>query len=335
MKTNKTLIIAEAGVNHNGNLKLAKKLINLASLAGADIVKFQTFKAEKIVSMSAPKANYQKITTSKHETQYDMLKKYELSFDDHLILKQYCNKKKIEFLSTPFDINSVNLLKKISLKRIKISSGDITNLPFLRSIARLNIPTIMSTGMSNLKEVGESLSVLIDNGLAKSKITLLHCTTSYPTKFHEVNLNAMVALKNKFNIDVGYSDHTIGIEVPIAAVAMGAKVIEKHFTLDKKMRGPDHLTSIEYSDLKKMVSSIRNIEKSLGSYKKIITNSEKKNLKIVRKSIHAFKSIKKGEVFNDSNITIKRPAIGISPMKWDKIIGTKSKKNFNKDKPIK
>ncbi len=331
MNTNKVLIIAEAGVNHNGSIKLAKKLIDGASSAGADIIKFQTFNADKIVTKTAPKAKYQLNKTSKKETQFEMLKKLQLSEKDHVVIKNYCKKKKIEFLSTPFDIDSFILLKKIGIKRIKISSGDITNLPLLRSIAKINIPTILSTGMSSIKEIRDALNILINNGLSKKNITILHCTTSYPTNFVDVNLNAMITIKKKFKVDIGYSDHTQGIEVPIAATALGAKIIEKHITLNKAMDGPDHAASLNINEFSEMVRAIRNIEISFGDGKKNIAKSELKNIKIVRKSIHILKDISKGELFSEKNLIVKRPSDGISPMKWDRIINKKAKKNYKKD----
>ena len=335
MKNKKTLIIAEAGVNHNGSLRLAKKLVNSAATAGADIIKFQSFETDQLTSKVSPKAKYQMKTTSKKESQYDMLKKYQLSYNDHLELKNYCNKKKIEFLSTPFDLKSVILLKKLGLKRIKISSGDINNLPLLKLIAKLKLKTILSTGMSNLKEVEAAKKILLSNGLSKNQLVLLHCTTSYPTSLSEVNLKAMLTMQKKFKLKVGYSDHTLGSDVAIAAVAMGASVIEKHFTLDRTLPGPDHSSSLELDEFKKMVKSIRNVEECLGNGKKIITKSERQNIKIIRKSIHASKLIEKGELFNQTNITVKRPGFGMSPMKWEKIINTRAKKRITKDQIIK
>ena len=335
MKNKKTLIIAEAGVNHNGSLRLAKKLVNSAATAGADIIKFQSFETDQLTSKVSPKAKYQMKTTSKKESQYDMLKKYQLSYNDHLELKNYCNKKKIEFLSTPFDLKSVILLKKLGLKRIKISSGDINNLPLLKLIAKLKLKTILSTGMSNLKEVEAAKKILLTNGLSENQLVLLHCTTSYPTSLNEVNLKAMLTMQKKFKLKVGYSDHTLGSDVAIAAVAMGASVIEKHFTLDRTLPGPDHSSSLELDEFKKMVKSIRNVEECLGNGKKIITKSERQNIKIIRKSIHASKLIEKGELFNQTNITVKRPGFGMSPMKWEKIINTRAKKRITKDQIIK
>ncbi len=335
MKNKKTLIIAEAGVNHNGSLRIAKKLVNSAATAGADIIKFQSFETDQLTSKVSPKAKYQMKTTSKKESQYDMLKKYQLSYNDHLELKNYCNKKKIEFLSTPFDLKSVILLKKLGLKRIKISSGDINNLPLLKLIAKLKLKTILSTGMSNLKEVDAAKKILLTNGLSQNQLVLLHCTTSYPTSLNEVNLKAMITMQKKFKLKVGYSDHTLGSDVAIAAVAMGASVIEKHFTLDRTLTGPDHSSSLEFDEFKKMVKSIRNVEECLGNGKKIITKSERQNIKIIRKSIHASRLIEKGELFNHTNITVKRPGFGMSPMKWEKIINTRAKKRITKDQMIK
>ena len=328
---NKTIIIAEAGVNHNGNLLIAKKLIDAASKAGADIVKFQTFKASKIVTLKAQKANYQIEKKFKNETQFEMLKKLELSFNDYKVLKNHCKKRNIEFLSSPFDIESAKFLISIQVKRIKIASGEITNYPLLKFIAKKNKKTILSTGMSSIKEIQESVRVLYKNGLSKKNLTLLHCTSSYPADYNEVHLKAISLMKKKFKINIGYSDHTIGIDVPIAAVAIGATLLEKHFTLNRKMKGPDHLSSLEPDEFTRMVKSIRIIEKSLGDEKKILNKKEKNNKKIIRKSIYASKNIKIGEYFTERNLTTKRPAAGVSPMKWNKFINKKSKKNYKVD----
>jgi len=324
-------IIAEAGVNHNGSIKLAYKLIDAAIESGANAVKFQTFRAENFVIRDTEKAEYQKQNDNSNESQFDMLKKLELSIDDHKNLIDYCNIKGITFLSSPFDIESINLLAELNLKIFKIPSGEITNLPYLRHIGSFNKEVILSTGMSNLKEIGEALKILINAGTSKEKITVLHANTMYPTPMKDVNLMAMQTIRDKFDISVGYSDHTLGIEVDIAAVALGATVIEKHFTLDKKMDGPDHVASLDASELKSMVAAIRNIELALGSKVKDLTDSEKPNIEIARKSIVAKTKIKKSEVFSDENLTTKRPGSGISPMKWDSIIGKAAKRDYNLD----
>ena len=328
---NKVFIIAEAGVNHNGSLVLAKKLIDKAVSAGADAIKFQTFKAGKVVSKSAPMAPYQKIDIQNSESQYEMLKKLELNEHKHKELFKYCNKSKIKFLSTPFDIDSVDFLINLKLEIIKIPSGEITNLPYLRHIGQLNKKVILSTGMSNFKEIDDALKILLNAGTLKDNITVLHANTMYPSPMSDVNLRAMTSIKDRFDIAVGYSDHTLGIEVDIAAVALGASIIEKHFTLDKKMEGPDHKASLDPDELKSMVDAIRNIELAMGDGIKRITNSEISNLGVVRKSIVAKKEIKKGEIFSESNLTTKRPGGGMSPMKWDLIIGKVAKKNYNLD----
>ncbi len=324
-------IIAEAGVNHNGSIKIAKKLINLASEAGADAIKFQTFKAENIAIKNSEKANYQKNTTSKKESQYKMLKKLELTKETHQELIRYSKKKKIQFLSSPFDHESIQLLNDLGLKIFKIPSGEITNFPYLKHVGKLKKKIILSTGMANILEIRKALNILINSGTKKSNIIVLHANTEYPTPMEDVNLNAMITIRNLFKVAVGYSDHTLGVEVDIAAVALGAKCIEKHFTLNRNMRGPDHKASLEPKELKYMVRSIRNIEIALGDGTKKPTKSEKKNIKIVRKSIVAKTKIKKGERLSKKNITIKRPGTGMSPMKWEKILGTKAIKNYNID----
>jgi N,N'-diacetyllegionaminate synthase len=324
-------IIAEAGVNHNGSIELAYKLIDVAIESGANAVKFQTFQAENFVIRDTEKAEYQKQNDNSNESQFDMLKKLELSNDDHKNLIDYCNIKGITFLSSPFDIESINLLAELNLKIFKIPSGEITNLPYLRRIGSFNKEVILSTGMSNLKEIGEALKILINAGTSKEKITVLHANTMYPTPMKDVNLMAMQTIRDKFDVSVGYSDHTLGIEVDIAAVALGATVIEKHFTLDKKMDGPDHVASLDASELKSMVAAIRNIELALGSKVKDLTDSEKPNIEIARKSIVAKTKIKKSEVFSNENLTTKRPGSGISPMKWDSIIGKFAKRDYNLD----
>jgi N,N'-diacetyllegionaminate synthase len=324
-------IIAEAGVNHNGSIELAKQLIDVASNSGADAVKFQTFKAENLVSKNAQKAEYQKQTTNASEPQFDMLKKLELGVGTHKELITYCQEKNIMFLSTPFDHDSINLLNDLGLQIFKIPSGEITNLPYLRHIGSLDKQVVLSTGMSNLQEVGDALTVLINSGTSKDDITVLHANTMYPTPMEDVNLNAMLTIQSEFGVAVGYSDHTLGIEVDIAAVAMGASIIEKHFTLNKAMEGSDHKASLEPEELKAMVSAIRNIEKALGSSEKNPSPSESVNIDVVRKSIIASASIKKGEILSDNNVTAKRPGAGISPMKWDKVIGTVASKDYQMD----
>ena len=325
-------IIAEAGVNHNGSLELAKNLVDKAKEAGADCVKFQTFKANKIVSKNAAKADYQKKQTESPESQHEMLKKLELSFDDFIELNNYCKEIGIEFLSTAFDFESIDFLNQLGMQVWKIPSGEITNLPYLIKIAKLNKKVILSTGMSTMREIEDAVNILKDHGA--SELIILHCTTEYPTPYEDVNLNAMLAIKEKFGYEVGYSDHTMGIEVPIAAVALGAKVIEKHFTLDRTMDGPDHKASLEPSELKTMVDAIRNIELSMGTGIKEPADSEKKNIAIARKSIVANQSIIKGDILTETNLTVKRPGEGISPMKWFEIIGTKAIRDFEEDELI-
>lgn len=332
--TNHCFIIAEAGVNHNGSIDTARKLIDVAVDARADAVKFQTFKTDQIVSMTAPKAEYQIRTTGKRETQFRMLKKLELSGKAHSELFLYCKKKKTMFLSTPFDIESVDFLNKLGLGIFKIPSGEITNLPYLKKIGNLKKKIIMSTGMADAREIKDALKILIDCGTPKENITLLHCNTDYPTSMRDVNLLAMLTIRDAFKVKVGYSDHTPGIEVPVAAVALGASIIEKHFTLDKNMSGPDHKASLEPDELKAMVNAIRNVEKALGNGIKKPSRSEMKNIQVVRKSIVAAKDIKKGEVFGEDNITVKRPAGGISPMEWDNILGKRAKRDFRGDELI-
>ena len=328
----KTFIIAEAGVNHNGSLELAKNLVDAAIEAGADAVKFQTFKAERIVSKNAEKAAYQIQTTNATESQLDMIRRLELSTTAHKELSQYCGEKEIQFLSSPFDLESIDLLASLGLTIFKIPSGEITNLPYLRKVGFLKKEIILSTGMADLGEIEDALDVLMEAGTELENITVLHCNTEYPTPFEDVNLRAMLTIKAAFpGIQVGYSDHTRGIEVPIAAVAMGAAIIEKHFTLDKNMEGPDHKASLEPDGLKTMVHAIRNIEKALGSGIKKPSNSEFKNIPIARKSIVAARDILKGEVFSEENITAKRPGRGISPMRWDEMIGQKAIKNYQRD----
>lgn len=330
----KVFIIAEAGVNHNGNIELAKKLIDVAVEAKADAVKFQTFKAENIVSKYAQKAAYQKETTDSKESQFDMIKKLELDEDIHKELILYCAEKKIMFLSTPFDHDSIDMLHQLGLKIFKIPSGEITNLPYLRHIGLLNKEVILSTGMANLGEIEDALNVLITSGTKRDKITVLHANTMYPTPMEDVNLKAMQTIGEAFHIAFGYSDHTLGIEIDIAAVAMGASIIEKHFTLDKTMEGPDHKASLEPEELKSMVKAIRNVELALGSGIKKPSESERPNIEIARKSIVAKQAIQKNDVFTEENLTIKRPGSGISPMRWDEMIGRIAQKNYNMDELI-
>jgi N,N'-diacetyllegionaminate synthase len=327
-------IIAEAGVNHNGSIDSAKKLIDVAANSGADAVKFQTFKAENLVVKNTQKAEYQKQNTNVSESQFDMIKKLELDVGAHRELITYCQEKDIMFLSTPFDRGSIELLSDLGLQIFKIPSGEITNLPYLRHIGSLGKQVVLSTGMSNLREVSDALDVLIKSGTSKDNITVLHANTMYPTPMEDVNLNAMLTIQKEFGVDIGYSDHTLGIEVDIAAVAMGASCIEKHFTLDKTMDGPDHKASLEPEELKAMVSAIRNIEKALGSSEKKPSPSESVNIKVVRKSIVANQNIKKGDLLTDKNIAVKRPGGGISPMQWDEVIGTISSKDYNADELI-
>lgn len=331
----KVLIIAEAGVNHNGDINLAKKLIDVAAESGADIVKFQTAKAENVVSRFAKKAEYQiENTGNSAESQLEMIQKLVLDDSAWPILIDYCKQKNIKFLSTPFDVESVDLLHNLGLEIFKIPSGEITNLPYLRKIGKYNKQVILSTGMANLGEIESAIAVLVDSGTKRENITLLQCNTEYPTPFADVNLKAMKSLKKAFRLPVGYSDHTPGIAIPLAAVGMGAKVIEKHFTLDKNMEGPDHKASLEPCELKAMVQGIREIELALGDGIKQTSASEAKNKPIARKSIVANCAIKKGEILSESNLYTKRPAGGISPMEWDKVIGTKAIRDFEPDEMI-
>ena len=330
----KTFIIAEAGVNHNGKLSSAIEMVKVAHDCGADAVKFQTFIAEEEISKFAPKASYQKKTTNKNETQLDMVKKLELNKKDHVKIINECGKRGIEFMSSPFDIKSVELLNELKLKRFKVPSGEITNLPLLEKIGSAGRPVILSTGMSNINEIDGAINILIDNGVKRNSISILHCNTEYPTPMRDVNLLAIKTLSKRYNLRIGYSDHTKGIEVSIAAVALGAQIIEKHFTLDKSLPGPDHSSSLEPDELKRMVDSIRNIETSFGDGIKKPTLSEKKNIRIARKSIVAKKTIKKNEIFSEKNITTKRPGNGISPMRWHDYLGRRSNHNYKKDELI-
>jgi N,N'-diacetyllegionaminate synthase len=331
----KTLVIAEAGVNHNGDMALAKQLIAVAADAGADFVKFQTFIAENIVSQSAPKADYQKGTTDPEESQREMIRKLELTREDHLELIGECRKQGIGFFSTAFDRDSINLLEDIgALDFVKIPSGELTNLPYLRYLTRHGKSVLLSTGMATLGEIEAAIEAIENAGTPREKITVLHCTTEYPTPMDEVNLNAMVNIGNAFGVSVGYSDHTPGIEVPIAAVALGATVIEKHFTLDRSLPGPDHRASLEPDELKAMVSGIRNIEKAMGDGVKRPGPSELKNKPIARKSLVAACPIQAGEPFTEANLMAKRPGTGISPMRWDEVIGRQAPRDFAPDELI-
>jgi N,N'-diacetyllegionaminate synthase len=325
-------IIAEAGVNHNGSLELAKKLVDKAKDAGADCIKFQTFIAKNIASKNAKKAEYQLESTDSEESQLDMLRKLELSFAEFVELYDYCINNSIEFLSTGFDFDSIDFLHSLGMAKWKIPSGDITNLPYLIKIGKLNKPVILSTGMSTIEDIRDAVKALSENG--SGEITILHCTTEYPTPFEDVNLAAMETIKNEFGLPIGYSDHTRGIEIPVAAVALGATIIEKHFTLDRSMEGPDHKASLEPDELKAMVSSIRHVEKAIGNSTKQPVKSEEKNMMIARKSIITSSSIKKGELFTEDNLTVKRPGNGISPMKWFEIIGKTATRDFEVDELI-
>ncbi|MFW6029920.1 MAG: N-acetylneuraminate synthase [Halanaerobiales bacterium] len=328
----KTFIIAEAGVNHNGSIEIAKEMIVKAAWTGADAIKFQSFNADKLVLRNAAKAEYQKETTGDRDTQYDMLKRLELDYNKHQEIKEYCQFNDIIFMSSPFDLESIWLLNNLGMEIWKIPSGEITNLPYLKAIGQLNKKIILSTGMANLGEIEKALDVLSNAG--NNEIVLLHCNTDYPTKMLDVNLRAMQTIKDAFKVNVGYSDHTAGVEVPIAAVAMGAKVIEKHFTLDKSMRGPDHRASLEPDELKLMIDSIRNIEIALGDGVKRPTESELKNKLVARKSIVANKDIKKGDKFSEENLVIKRPGTGINPMLWENVLGREAKRAFKENELI-
>lgn len=332
MHPENVFIIAEAGVNHNGSLARAKEMVKVAARAGVDAVKFQTFKAEDLVTKDAVKADYQIKTSGENETQFEMLKKLELSYESHLELMAACKLNHVEFLSSPFDLTTIDLLKEMGIKKWKIPSGEITNLPYLRKIAFLGQEIILSTGMADLEEIKAAVSVFTIAGLSLEKITILHCNTEYPSPMSDVNLRAMQTIKDSFSgIKTGYSDHTTGIEIPIAAVAMGATMIEKHFTLDRALPGPDHRASLLPDELAQMVRAVRNIEMALGDGIKQPSRSEKKNIPIARKSIVAACSIDAGETFTEDNLAVKRPGSGISPMKWDDIVGGTAGKNYKKD----
>ena len=327
----KVIVIAEAGVNHNGSYETACRLVDTAKNAGADYVKFQTFKSEKLVSKSAKKAEYQLITTGE-DTQLNMLKQLELTEKEFYLLRDYCAKKEIGFISTPFDLESISFLNELGVPFWKIPSGEVTNYPYLVALAKTAKPVVMSTGMCDLSEIADAIQVLIDNGTREIK--LLHCNSEYPTPYEDVNLRAMQTLKDNFDCEVGYSDHTRGIAISIAAVALGATIIEKHFTLDRSMEGPDHKASLEPDELEQMISYIRHVEKAIGTGAKKPSNSEQKNIVIARKSIVALTNIKQGELFTANNITTKRPGNGISPMKWNEILGQTAKRDFQKDELI-
>ncbi len=330
-----TLIIAEAGVNHNGDINLAYKLIEKAKEAGADIIKFQTFSAEKLVTKEAKKANYQIQKNDGNKNQLEMLTNLELSPEQHYSLMKCCSENSIEFLSTAFDIENIKFLSKLNLNRYKIPSGEITNVPYLREFGRFDTPVILSTGMATLGEIDSAIRILVESGLSKKQITVLHCTTEYPAPFEEINLSAMASISTAFNIDIGYSDHTNGIEIPIAAVALGAKIIEKHITLDKSLPGPDHKASLQPDEFKSMVRSIRIVEKSIGDGYKEPSPCEKKNISVTRKYIVASRKIKRGEIFLSDSITTKRVGYGISAIFWDQIIGKISNRDYQIDEPIK
>jgi N,N'-diacetyllegionaminate synthase len=328
---NKIIIIAEAGVNHNGNIAMAQEMVRVAKKCGADYVKFQTAVPELVISTIAPKAEYQKETTGNEQSQLEMCKAIHLPLSDYEGLNNLCKKESIGFMSTPFDLVSIDCLAALNMDYWKIPSGEITNLPYLRKIAKTGGKVILSTGMSTLNEVENAVKVLTDNGLTRNDITLLHCTTQYPTPYEAVNLRAMEALRSLGCAGVGYSDHTVGIEVPIAAAAMGATVIEKHFTLDKNLPGPDHRASLDPAELSAMVKAVRNVEASLGNGVKAVADAERSNIEVARKSIVAARAIKKGELLTEENITVKRPGNGLSPMLWDSVIGTKATANFDYD----
>lgn len=327
-----TFIIAEAGVNHNGDINLAFELVEKAKEAGADCVKFQTFVTDEETSKHAEKAEYQKITSGSTETQYEMSKRLELSFEQFIEIKKHCDRIGITFLSTAFDFSSIKFLNKIEMPFWKIPSSEVTNLPYLEEIGKTKKSVVLSTGMSSMQEIDDAIEILRKSGTPS--ITLLHCTTEYPAPLDEVNLNAMITLKNYFNVEVGYSDHTDGIAVPIAAVALGASIIEKHFTLDKSLPGPDHKASLNPKELKLMIEEIRKVELSLGDGIKTPTPSELKNMKVARKSIVAKTRINKGDLFTVNNITVKRPGTGISPMRWYQILGMRALRNFDEDEEI-
>jgi N,N'-diacetyllegionaminate synthase len=329
--TNKTFIIAEAGVNHNGSLKKALKLIDVAVAVGANAIKFQTFRAENLATDYAPKAEYQKYKSQKKETQFQMLKKLEFTEAMHKACFKKCKKKKIIFISSAFDIESLNYLKKFNLTYLKVPSGEITNIPYLEVLGKFRKKVILSTGMSSIFEIKNALKILITNGTKKNNITLMQCTSAYPAPYEEINLNVIASLRNRFKLNIGFSDHSLGVQASIAAVGLGAKVIEKHLTLSKQLKGPDHRASLDPKEFNFMVKSIRIVEKTLGDKKKKITKSERKNIYIMRKSIVALNEIKKNEKFSNFNVTCKRPGTGISPLFFKNLIGKKSIKDFKKN----
>ena len=329
-----TTIIAEAGVNHNGCLTTAKLMVDAASEAGADYIKFQTFNAESLVTSTAEKANYQKRPGQPDQSQYEMLKQLELDRSSQEALVEYCRTKPAKFVSSAFDIDSIDLLAELNIPFFKIPSGEITNLNYLRHVGSLNKPIVMSTGIATLDEVKAALNILFDCGIQRDDITVLHCNTEYPTPMCDVNLKAMTTIRDELGVSVGYSDHSVGIEVPIAAVALGATIIEKHFTLDRNLPGPDHIASLEPVELTSMVRAIRNIELALGDGVKAPRPSELKNIHVIRKSIVASRNIQAGDIFTEENITAKRPGYGLSPMQWDDVIGTESTRSYNIDEPI-
>lgn len=332
---NHVLVIAEAGVNHNGSQQIAKQLVDKAVEAGADIIKFQTFKSERLVSKAAKQAEYQQRNIGKKDGgQLAMLKNLELSVENHYELIQYCKERNIRFWSTAFDMESVEFLHSLDMGLWKIPSGEITNYPYIKKIASYHEPVILSTGMCELSDIEAALAVLIDGGVNKEDVTILHCNTEYPTPYRDVNLKAMLEISKEFKVNIGYSDHTKGIEVPIAAVALGATVIEKHFTLDRNMDGPDHKASLEPNELKAMVSAIRNIEQALGTGHKTISESERKNIEVARKSIVAACPIKKGDMLSEANLTVKRPGTGINPMRWNEVVGSVAIKDFEEEEAI-
>jgi N,N'-diacetyllegionaminate synthase len=331
---NSLAIIAEAGVNHNGDLGLAFQLVDAAADAGADYIKFQTFRAHELVTHGASKAAYQQKTNGAVESQFEMLRKLELTADNHKLLIQHCKQRNIKFLSTAFDNASIDFLAELGLDFIKIPSGEVTNVPYLRRIGSIQKPVILSTGMATMAEIEFAIDTLENSGLRRNELTILHCNTEYPTPMADVNLRAMLSIRDAFKVSVGYSDHTLGIEVPIAAVAMGATIIEKHFTVDRGLPGPDHAASLEPDELKAMVSSIRNIEQALGDGIKRPSASESPNREVVRKSIVAKTTIRRGAKFNEHNLSVKRPGTGICPRMWDVLIGRTAGQDYQPDELI-
>jgi len=327
-------IIAEAGVNHNGDISVARRLIDAAADAGGDYVKFQTFDTSQLLTRDAPKAGYQRSTTQQDESQFDMIRKLELSESDHMVLLKHCEEVGIGFASTGFDHRSIEVLSRFNLDFFKIPSGEITNVPYLRNVGKRARPTILSTGMATLSEIELAIEILEESGTSRNQITVLHCNTEYPTPLRDVNLRAMQTIRKAFNVEVGYSDHTVGIEIPIAAVALGASVIEKHFTLDRSLPGPDHAASLEPNELKAMVDSIRNIEQAMGDGIKRPSQSESPTRAVARKSIVAATDIMQGEILNESNLTVKRPGTGISPAMWDELIGRRASRSYVADELI-